>query len=78
MQIIKPPDMVRSVAANAADNCYCMDLAQAAVHGAMAGLCGFLAGPINSHQAYVPLDIVFESINVVDTQNEVFEQCPRT
>ena len=39
---------VRSVAANAADSLYCMQLGQNAVHGAMAGFTGFSVGLCNN------------------------------
>lgn len=38
----------RSVAANAFDQIYCMQLAQNAVHGAMAGYTAFSAGVVNN------------------------------
>ncbi|CAN0446117.1 unnamed protein product, partial [Hapterophycus canaliculatus] len=37
----------RSVAANSYDQVYCMQLAQNAVHGAMAGYTAFSAGMVN-------------------------------
>lgn len=40
--------MIRSIPANAADSLYCMQLAQNAVHGAMAGLTGFSVGLCNN------------------------------
>jgi hypothetical protein len=40
-------------------------LAHSAVHGAFAGLTNFMAGPINDHHAYIPLDLVADRTNVV-------------
>ena len=47
--------MVRSVAANAADSVYCMQLAQNAVHGAMAGFTGFSVGLVNNKMVMLPI-----------------------
>jgi 6-phosphofructokinase 1 len=55
VKYIDPSYMVRSVPANAADALYCMQLAQNAVHGAMAGLTGFSVGLVNNHLVYVPM-----------------------
>lgn len=41
IKYIDPSYMVRSVAANAEDSLYCLQLAQNAVHGSMAGYTGF-------------------------------------
>jgi 6-phosphofructokinase 1 len=46
---------VRSVPANAADSLYCLQLAQNAVHGAMAGHTGFSVGLVNNHVVYLPI-----------------------
>ena len=45
---IDPSYMIRSIPANAADSLYCMQLAQNAVHGAMAGFTGFSVGLCNN------------------------------
>lgn len=55
VKYIDPSYMVRSVPANAADALYCMQLAQNAVHGAMAGLTGFSVGLVNNHLVYLPI-----------------------
>jgi len=41
VKYIDPSYMIRSVPANATDTLYCMQLAQNAVHGTMAGFTGF-------------------------------------
>ena len=41
IKYIDPSYMIRSVPANAEDSLYCLQLAQNAVHGAMAGFTGF-------------------------------------
>lgn len=55
VKYIDPSYMVRSVPANAADSVYCMQLAQNAVHGAMAGYTGFSVGLVNNRTVYLPI-----------------------
>lgn len=52
---IDPSYTVRSVPANAADSLYCMQLAQNAVHGAMAGYTGFSVGLCNNRMVWLPI-----------------------
>jgi len=54
-RFIDPSYMIRSVPANAADSLYCMQLAQNAVHGAMAGFTGFSTGLCNNKMCYLPI-----------------------
>lgn len=55
MKYIDPSYMVRSVPANGADSLYCLELAQNAVHGAMAGYTGFSVGLVNNQIVYIPI-----------------------
>lgn len=55
IKYIDPSYTVRSVPANAADSFYCTQLAQSAVHGAMAGYTGFSAGLVNNKVVYLPI-----------------------
>ena len=55
VKFIDPSYMIRSVPANAADSLYCMQLAQNAVHGAMAGYTGFSVGLCNNKMVYIPI-----------------------
>jgi 6-phosphofructokinase 1 len=55
VKYIDPSYTVRSIAANAADSLYCMQLAQNAVHGAMAGYTGFSVGLCNNRLVYLPI-----------------------
>jgi hypothetical protein len=48
VKYIDPSYTIRTVAANAADSLYCMQLAQNACHGAMAGFTGFSIGLCNN------------------------------
>lgn len=55
VKYIDPSYTVRSVAANAADSLYCMQLGQNAVHGAMAGFTGFSVGLCNNRMVFLPI-----------------------
>ncbi len=52
-----PTYMVRAIPSNASDNVYCTLLAHSAIHGAMAGYCGFTAGPVNNRHCYIPIPV---------------------
>jgi 6-phosphofructokinase 1 len=55
VKYIDPSYMIRSIPANAADSLYCMQLAQNAVHGAMAGYTGFTVGLCNNRLVFLPI-----------------------
>jgi 6-phosphofructokinase 1 len=57
IKYIDPSYMVRSVPANAHDAIYCIQLAQNAVHAAMAGKTGIIIGQWNGHFTYVPINL---------------------
>lgn len=69
VKYIDPTYMIRAVPANAVDNLYCTLLAHSAIHGAMAGYTGFVAGRVNGNYAYIPLAEVAVARNVVDTKD---------
>lgn len=69
VKYIDPTYMIRAVTANATDNLYCTLLANAAIHGVMAGYTGFVTGPIHGNYAYIPLDVVAKAKNEVDTKD---------
>ncbi|EGR34828.1 hypothetical protein IMG5_000550 [Ichthyophthirius multifiliis] len=56
LKYINPTYMIRTVPANSLDRKMCMQLAQNAVHGSMAGYTGFTVGHINNRIAYIPLE----------------------
>ncbi|RWR73578.1 hypothetical protein CKAN_00187200 [Cinnamomum micranthum f. kanehirae] len=60
-----PTYMIRAIPSNASDNVYCTLLAHSAIHGAMAGYTGCIAGPVNGRHAYIPLYRVTETQNMV-------------
>ncbi|KNA13347.1 hypothetical protein SOVF_117860 [Spinacia oleracea] len=69
VKYIDPTYMIRAVPANATDNMYCTLLAHSAIHGAMAGYTGFVAGRVNGTYAYIPVKEVAETKNMVDTMD---------
>lgn len=69
IKYVDPTYMVRAVPPNATDTLYCTLLSHSAVHGAMAGYTGFVAGPVNGGYCYIPLDTVASSQHVVDVKN---------
>ncbi|XP_050388011.1 ATP-dependent 6-phosphofructokinase 3-like [Argentina anserina] len=54
LKYIDPTYMIRAIPSNGSDNVYCTLLAQSAVHGAMAGYSGFVAGPVNGRECFIP------------------------
>lgn len=57
IKYIDPSYMVRSVAANAHDAIYCIQLAQNAVHAGMAGKTGIIIGQWNGQFTHVPINV---------------------
>jgi 6-phosphofructokinase 1 len=57
IKYIDPSYLVRSVPANANDSIYCMQLAQNAVHAAMAGKTGLIIGRWNDRFTHVPIKL---------------------
>ena len=61
VKYIDPSYTVRAVPANASDALYCMQLAQNAVHGAMAGFTGFSVGLCNNKMVFLPIPKLVET-----------------
>jgi 6-phosphofructokinase 1 len=57
IKYIDPSYMVRSVAANAHDAIYCIQLAQNAVHAGMAGKTGIIIGQWNGKFTHLPINV---------------------
>jgi 6-phosphofructokinase 1 len=68
LKYVDPSYMVRGIPPNTADNLYCLMLAHNAVHGAMAGLSNFIVGSVNTKECYVPINLVANKRNVIDTR----------
>jgi 6-phosphofructokinase 1 len=75
MTYVDPSYMVRAKSANAADSLYCMQLAQNAVHGAMAGYTGFSTGLVNNRVVYLPIpQLVASSPRSMDPHGVTWER----
>lgn len=75
VKYIDPSYMVRSVPANAADSLYCMQLAQNAVHGAMAGFTGFTVGLCNNRIVFLPIpELVATSPRSMNPRGRTWER----
>jgi 6-phosphofructokinase 1 len=72
LKYIDPSYIVRSVPANAQDNVYCSRLAQAAVHGAIAGKTGMLVGRWHNSFVNLPIDLVTHGRRKVNPKRELW------
>lgn len=70
LKYVDPSYMVRGVKPNTSDNVYCTQLAHNAVHGAFSGMTSFLVGSINTRECYVPIELVANKRNVIDTAHQ--------
>eukprot|EP00438_Fugacium_kawagutii_P015592 Skav229725 [mRNA] locus=scaffold49:378036:398494:- [translate_table: standard] len=65
---------VRAVPANPNDSIYCSELAQAAVHAAMAGYTGLTVGKVDQHVVYLPIKLLVSMPSrIVDVNGRWFE-----
>ena len=72
VKYIDPSYLIRSVPANAQDNVYCSQLAQHAVHAAMAGKTGMLVGRWHCSFVHLPLDLVTNGRRKVDLNGDLW------
>jgi len=72
LKYIDPSYLVRSVPANAQDNVYCSQLAQNAVHAAMAGKTSMLVGRWHCSFVHIPLELVTHGRRKVDPRGELW------
>ena len=70
IKYIDPSYMLRGVPPNTSDNVYCTQLGHNAVHGAFAGMTSFLVGSVNTRECYVPISLVANKRNVIDTAHQ--------
>lgn len=70
VKYVDPSYMLRGIPPTTADNLFCTQLAHNAVHGAMAGLTSFLVGSVNTRECYLPIDLVANKQNVIDTSHQ--------
>ncbi|CAJ1933878.1 unnamed protein product [Cylindrotheca closterium] len=67
---VDPSYMVRGIPPSTNDNNFCTQLAHNAVHGAMAGMTSFLVASVNTRGCYLPIDLIANKQNVIDTSNQ--------
>jgi 6-phosphofructokinase 1 len=72
LRYIDPSYLIRSVPANAADNFYCSQLAQHAVHAAMAGKTGMLVGRWHGAFVHLPVEMATHGRNKVDPNRDLW------
>jgi 6-phosphofructokinase 1 len=72
LKYIDPSYTIRSVPANAQDNVYCSQLAQHAVHAAMAGKTAMLVGRWHCSFVHLPISLATRGRRKVDTDGELW------
>lgn len=72
LRYIDPSYLIRSVPANAADNFYCSQLAQHAVHAAMAGKTGMLVGRWHGAFVHLPVWMATQGRAKVDPKRDLW------
>lgn len=72
MKYIDPSYMIRSSPAIPSDSVFCNQLAQNAVHAAMAGKTGCVAGIWSNSFTYVPIDIAIRNRKFVDMESQLW------
>jgi 6-phosphofructokinase 1 len=72
IKYIDPSYMVRSVAANAHDAIYCIQLAQNAVHAGMAGKTGMIIGQWNGQFTNVPISLATSRRKVLSPEDPLW------
>jgi 6-phosphofructokinase 1 len=72
LKYIDPSYIIRSVPANPYDSVYCLRLAQAAVHAAMAGRTEMVVGSWRGRFVHVPIPLAVSSRNQVDPSGDLW------
>ncbi len=72
LRYIDPSYIIRSVPANPQDNVYCSQLAQHAVHAAMAGKTGLLVGRWHGAFVHLPIALATTGRRKVDPKSELW------
>ncbi|MGX6601260.1 ATP-dependent 6-phosphofructokinase [Micromonosporaceae bacterium Da 78-11] len=72
LKYIDPSYVIRSVPANPYDSVYCLRLAQAAVHAAMAGRTEMVVGSWRNRFVHVPIPLAVGSRNQVDPEGDLW------
>lgn len=72
LRYVDPGYAIRSVPANASDAVFCLRLAQAAVHAAMAGRTAMVVGRWHGRFVHVPISLAISSRNQVDPNGDLW------
>ncbi|WP_203778353.1 ATP-dependent 6-phosphofructokinase [Paractinoplanes rishiriensis] len=72
LKYIDPSYVIRSVPANPYDSVYCLRLAQAAVHAAMAGRTELVVGTWRNRFVHVPIPLAVATRNQVDPDGDLW------
>jgi 6-phosphofructokinase 1 len=72
LRYVDPGYAIRSVPANGSDAVYCLRLAQAAVHAAMAGRTGMVVGRWHGRFVHIPIPVATGSRNQVDPNGDLW------
>lgn len=72
IKYIDPSYIIRSAPANANDSIFCSQLAQNAVHGAMAGKTDFVVGNWNNLFTYLPIPIATQKRKKIDLESDLW------
>jgi 6-phosphofructokinase 1 len=72
IKYIDPSYIIRSAPANANDSIFCSQLAQNAVHGAMAGKTNFVVGNWNSNFTYLPIPVAVKERKKIHPESELW------
>jgi len=72
LRYVDPGYAIRSVAANGWDAVYCVRLAQAAVHAAMAGRTAMVVGRWHGRFVHIPIPVATRSRNQVDPDGDLW------
>ncbi len=72
LKYIDPSYIIRSQPANPNDSLYCSQLANNAVHAAMAGKTGVLMGLIHSYHVHIPIKMAVSRRNYIDPNSSLW------
>ncbi|MBN1180655.1 MAG: ATP-dependent 6-phosphofructokinase [Bacteroidales bacterium] len=72
IKYIDPSYIIRSAPANANDSKFCNQLAQNAVHGAMAGRTGFVVGHWNNQFTLIPIPMAIRKRKKINLESELW------
>jgi 6-phosphofructokinase 1 len=72
LKLLDPSYVIRSVAANPYDSVYCVRLAHAAVHAAMAGCTEVVVGRWHGRFVHIPIPVAISRRNTVDPDGDLW------